>query len=454
MVWIPREQFEEEIKTLKKSISKYGRLFYPPTNNFNSNSVNTRSCYFQKQHELKHETRLGVHLDYSKEDSFLKSVTVELLFSKTQRKIINKWMLAFRYMYNETLRVIKKRYYNGQKTIINFRTLRNSIVKSIKQYTIKKFTIKIGNKNIKPNAHMLDDAIKLVCASYKSAFSNLRNGHITHFRIRYWRQKKSKLMIKLEKTCFNNNTICKNIFGSLVKIKHNYGGHINLSNITHDCTIQWNRKNNKYYLFIPQDLNTIVDNNTHNYVGIDPGCRTFLTCYSKTHINEFTINKKKYRRLFNLIDRMDNSDKPSRIKKRWRIKRYEKLKNLTNETHWKIINNLVQDHRYIFIGNMSVKSIISNKNSVLSDMEKRICNQMAYYKFGQRLLYKCMTKKKCGRIIHEAYTTKMCCKCKTIKEDLGGNSKYYCEVCDRTIMRDLNGAINIALKGVYKLERE
>jgi len=108
---------------------------------------------------------------------------------------------------------------------------------------------------------------------------------------------------------------------------------------------------------------------------------------------------------------------------------------------------MTKNYKFILIGNMSTKRIISKNNS-LDKMSKRIVNTYNLYKFRERLKYKCYitsTKYKC---VDERYTSKMCSNCGNLHQNLGSNKVYNCENCKITLDRDLNGARCILLKSM------
>lgn len=95
---------------------------------------------------------------------------------------------------------------------------------------------------------------------------------------------------------------------------------------------------------------------------------------------------------------------------------------------------------------MSVKSIVNNKNSNLNKMTKRIAYVLSFYKFKERLKYKCLLNN-CNYLeVNEKYTSKMCSNCCTYNETLGSNKIFNCSNCNITIDRDLNGSRNICFK--------
>ena len=67
-------------------------------------------------------------------------------------------------------------------------------------------------------SHMLDGAIKLACASYKSAFSNFKNGHIRHFNIRYLKKNKKSHIFDIEKVYFNETSFYSSFLGKVLTV--------------------------------------------------------------------------------------------------------------------------------------------------------------------------------------------------------------------------------------------
>lgn len=455
-------KFVNEIKVLRKSINKYSYLCTKPLTNFTLNNINSTDNYTHLHKDFKNPCHLALTRNFDKDTTYTQAYKVQVLFSNYQKRIINNWMEASRRMYNATLYYYKDRRFNDKKSTYDYKKIRTYHLNKIKQNIIDTSTIKIKNKkvknkkikykHIKPLSHMLDATIKLACSNYKSALTNLRNGNIKHFRIRYWKQNKSQISIELEKTCFGKKeTFCERSLGRKIDITHDYKVDLKLSKIKETCRLIHNRTENKYYLYIPKERDVNIQRNTNNYVGIDPGFRTFMTCFSKTSIDKFEIDKSKYIRIFNLIDRTENNPYiPMKKKMEVRCKRMHKISNITDAIHWKLINYIVNANRYIFIGDMSVKDIISKQNKILTRMEKRIGNAMKYYQFRQRLEYKCITKGKYYSTVNEIMTSKMCTRCTKIKRDLRGQEIYNCTRCDTQIDRDSQGALNIALKGIYK----
>ena len=125
----------------------------------------------------------------------------------------------------------------------------------------------------------------------------------------------------------------------------------------------------------------------------------------------------------------------------------KKIKNYINELHWKTINYLTKNYEIIFIGNMSSKKIISNENH-LNKMTKRITQAYSFYKFKERLKYKCFTTNTKYKLVDESYTSKICSNCGSVNEELGNKKIFNCSICKIVMDRDTNGSRNILLKGL------
>jgi len=123
---------------------------------------------------------------------------------------------------------------------------------------------------------------------------------------------------------------------------------------------------------------------------------------------------------------------------------------MVDDMHWKSINYLVNNYNNLLMGNMSTRSIVSNKhNNKLHPMTKRIAMLMKLYVFKQRLQYKCKLNKIGYKEIDEAYTSKCCSNCGLLNNKLGTLKKYKCQACNQKLDRDVNGAINILINGIY-----
>ena len=77
---------------------------------------------------------------------------------------------------------------------------------------------------------------------------------------------------------------------------------------------------------------------------------------------------------------------------------------------------------------------------------KRLLYLFSYYKFKEKIQFKCKEYGTNIVIVDESYTSKTCTKCGNLHKTLGSNKTYNCKKCNMVIDRDVNGARNILLK--------
>ncbi|NQV78708.1 MAG: transposase [Lutibacter sp.] len=423
---------QETINKIKILIKKYNNkvpLNDIPINNF----IQTNSWFdIKESNQFDHinQFKFNKLVDNNK---IIKCKKVILIPTIKQKKLLLGWLNSVRIMYNDTIRYIKYRYWNNMKTTTSFISLRKEL-RSKKLNLIKIYDTP---------THILDSGIKLASISYKSAFTNCRNGNIKHFNIRYLKEKKDTHIMGIEQQYFSKNTICVRKLGKKLLNKSN----ISYDEINKDCKLHYCKLNNKFTLLVPveQPKYERVENN--DYISIDPGVRTFLTGLSNN--NHFEICNNMYVESKKILKKIDKSEKyikdNKKCKNRCRLLR-NKLKNKITDLHWKSINYLInQNKNTIIIGKWSTKSCISRKGS-LNKMLKRVCSSLRYYDFLQKLDYKSKCHNINLKIQDEAYTSKLCSVCGKINNKLGSSKVFKCTNCNLLYDRDMNSCRNILMR--------
>lgn len=338
----------------------------------------------------------------------------------------------------------------NNKFKLNYCNIRTYFLKDKRNEIIKNCKSNIINKNIKIKTHILDCSIKIACSNYQSAITNFDNGNIKHFRIRYWKDKRSTRVIEIENCYFTKNSLCPSIFGDIIGYIKNGNKKINFNfnDIKKSCKLHYDKKIKEYLLFIPKSINNIKSSDKrNNIIGIDPGLRTFMTCLSENEIIEIcNIKKSKLEKLINKKIKLGkikiNNIKVKKLKKNTN----KRIKGLVDELHWKSIKFLTDNYKNILIGDLSTKGIVCNNNFVLREYNKQLAYALSFFKYRERLSYKCLIKD-CNYIkVNEYYTSKTCSLCSYYKEDLGSNKVYNCNNCNSILDRDVNGCRNIILK--------
>jgi putative transposase len=226
----------------------------------------------------------------------------------------------------------------------------------------------------------------------------------------------------------------------------------NMPETTNVSKIIYNIKDRKYYFVVNKRVEIKEQQTEKKVISIDPGIRTFLTGISENECIKIGSNlQEKIRPYLERIDKINRKEGnkyviPNKRRKNRENQINRKMKNIIDDFHWKIINFLTNKYSMILIGDMSSKSISSNRTGNMYEMTKRIGLKMGLYTFRERLKYKCHCKRIKYRMIRENYTSKMCSCCGKINEKLGGKKIYDCKKCGMIMDRDLNGARNIYLK--------
>ncbi len=73
---------------------------------------------------------------------------------------------------------------------------------------------------------------------------------------------------------------------------------------------------------------------------------------------------------------------------------------------------------------------------------------LAHGKFLQRLKTKALEKSVKIHIVNEAYTTRTCCLCSHIQNDIKAKKKWKCSNCNTEHLRDTNATINMFYKNI------
>ena len=121
-----------------------------------------------------------------------------------------------------------------------------------------------------------------------------------------------------------------------------------------------------------------------------------------------------------------------------------KKEHIVDELHWKTINNIISSNDVIFYGDIKSHNIVKKgKNKSLN----KNFNDLKFYVFRERLLYKASLNSKMVIKINEAFTTKTCSCCGTMK-DVGSSKTYDCDYCKAVLDRDFNASKNILMKGI------
>jgi IS605 OrfB family transposase len=298
-------------------------------------------------------------------------------------------------------------------------------------------------------AGAVDDVVK----AYDSAFTNFKKGNIKFFNMEYRKKDANNSSILISKQMFKieNNRIklTKSYFDKedlFIKI-----GNKTLKknkNIVIENDARLVKQKNKFYLQVPISIKQQEFKKPINYCGIDPGIRTFMTCFGNNGCFEYKHNKILLDKLNKKIYYLKQMRSLIIHNKRISLNKLETKKiNIINEVHWKTINSILSLNDVILYGDIKSHNIVGkSKNSKLN----QDFNDLKFYSFKQRLLYKASFYNKMVVMVNEAYTTKTCSCCGTINNNVGSSEIFNCTKCNKSVGRDVNAAKNILLKGIIK----
>jgi hypothetical protein len=91
----------------------------------------------------------------------------------------------------------------------------------VKNELIKESQIKSIQSNTKIYTHIMDYAIKQLSTNINSVITNLNNGNIKKFRIKFWKHNRPSKTIEIEKQYIKNQKVCFPILGN---VKYEYNG--------------------------------------------------------------------------------------------------------------------------------------------------------------------------------------------------------------------------------------
>jgi putative transposase len=441
-------------------------------------------------------------------DNLLKSLKIRLKINVKQRNMFDEWFNTSNYVYNRTVSCIndgelinfynlrdklvtentkknnieyvsiqnnmkiyrkdKKKHYNlltkiPKNDIVNITAVNLLIQTAEENFQEEKEKLKTIKRDLKSSKNdeiqewetntpkdIRAGAVNDVCKAYKTGFANLVLGNIKHFRLGFRRKEKPNKCLLLPHCFIKNNdgilSIAPTYLQNDSKIsmgKKTIKKHRNLV-IEHDCRLV--KQKNEYWLIVPIHVVITEKKTPINYCGIDPGTKTFMTCFGNNGCIEYKYKKNVLQQLDKRISYLTDRRRTNRGRVHKKsINRLEKRKeNLINELHWKTINNLLKMNDFIFYGDIKSHGIVKNgKNHTLNTD----INNLKFYKFKQRLLFKSIERGKNVFEVKEHYTTQTCSFCGSMYRP-GLSRVYECKNCEKHIGRDVNAAKNILMKGI------
>ena len=217
-----------------------------------------------------------------------------------------------------------------------------------------------------------------------------------------------------------------------------------------------------YFLCLPREVPPKSESQAprahHSTVALDPGVRTFQTCYDADgEIIEWgKDDMKQLFQLCHLADRLQGRIKQAKGTKRRRrrlawLRLLERIRNMVNESHKKLATFLCENYRIVLIPKFETQRMVRRRDRKLNSKTARGMCTWAHFRFRQRLNEKAELYPWCKVIeCDEAFTSKTCGGCGHIHAKLGSSKTFICPKCGYEADRDGSASRNILLRYLTK----
>jgi putative transposase len=387
---------------------------------------------------------------------------ITLYPTKEQRDKLNGWFIETTRVYNKCVDVYRK-----DSTFFD---------KGYMKCKLEIFDEMYGESKKPCPYDILTDEVRIFCSNLKSCRTNMANGNIQKYEMKYKSFKRKNHCIFVPKTSVKDNFIYKTHLGKIE-------GMDNVK-VESDCRINYIRDKNRYELITNVYENKKIEKDVkEKVVALDPGEKIFMAYYSENRFGKigYDIRKKileqekgirKWQR--KLSKENINNKRKKKIIGIIRNK-YSKIKNIVKELHNKTALYLCKNYDRIMIPifetqNMVKKERMTKKDfnkikeeegeEVMKEVVKKIykkrrlngrvkftLNMLSHYKFRQHLINKSEEYGCEVMIVTEEYTSKACTCCGGISDKYNRRMKE-CEHCKYKIDRDINGSRNILIKNL------
>lgn len=391
-----------------------------------------------------------------------KLVTADTKSLYTHNKIIKNYIKKISYEKSELNRRVKKLEKMEDKSKkIEIAELKSKIARLGKLIKQEKDDLGVVMKDLPLQKNPLiydfelvtpkdirDSAVARCCSAIKSGLTNLQNGNIKFFNMKYKKKTEPRQSIELTKKLISirNGTvkICPSRFETdkFIKMngKKNCKKYRNLV-INHNCDLV--REKNEFWLHVASDLAEEEAVPIENFCGVDPGVRTFATTYNKDGSSTEYLQKQEFLNRLNMKIKSLKLLRGRHVKKKAFNNIEKKKSNFTDHVHWNVINDLLNKNDLVFMGDIKSHGIVKDSNI---HWLNQMFNDLKFYKFKQRLQFKSSVKKKIVILVNEAYTSQGCSNCGSLYK-IKSSKVYKCKNCLQIFDRDTNSAKNILMKG-------
>lgn len=353
-----------------------------------------------------------------------KRLQIKIYPTKEQEILLNKHIIAYRYLYNLCLEY-KIYLYNYHKINISGFEMQSEIFDIIKETA--------WLKNLK--IECLRQAALDVADSFKKFYKG--NGFP-----KFKSKKTSKNSFTSNQTISIKNNKLK-WFKQKIKFRTSkeYTKSLSLNEIK-QCTFIKEKDGTWFASCLIKDNNLTELPFKTKKIGIDLGLTHFITTSEGEFINIPNFFKDSEYKLKKIQRKFSKSKKGGENREKLRIKlakHYKKVYNQRQHFFHQISNKLIFENQEIHIENLKVKNMLKNKK-----LSKAI-TRVSWTIFKNILKYKCIWYNR-DLIELDTYfpSSKLCSNCGNKKKELTLLDRIYnCENCGFSCDRDINAAKNL-----------
>jgi putative transposase len=382
-----------------------------------------------------------------------------------QAALLTKWIGAARWTYNHCLALVDE---CGMAR--NEKTLRAAAIRSDSP------ALRENPWLVETPDDIRDEAMRDLLKAYKTCFSQLGSKRIKTFKCKFRSKKDPSQTITLKSRVFTETKKDGKTFLRLFMRRAGVDPRIRGMEgvpfpLAHDARLQRTRLG-QWFLITQTDIKPgfrlragpkimplAPTHRKRRIVAIDPGVRTFAACYDADGLYwEFGAgDMQKLYRLGHAYDDLQSRWTKEKAARRYRMKRaglriLQRMRNLTDDMHWKIAATLCPVYDEILLPRFETSQMVEKVNSK-TGKKRCIGSKTARAMLTWRhWMFRCRLKSKAEeygtRITDctEEYTSKTCGRCGRVKWNLGGAKRYTCKGCGLAVDRDFNGARNILMK--------
>lgn len=413
-------------------------------------SVQGRIDKIKNKYEDTPAEKSIIKLEKEVKDELLRSKRLKLTPDDVERRIIEEWIGASRFIYNQCVREYK-RVFHGVTPMPSMTNVFRPHMRDFVDLKVKRKNKWLSAVPGNVIRHAIEDFVKAWDSNIAKKFKRLKKGENFSFDM-HFRSKKYAVQETISVNARDYNASVKGAFGFLKYIRCTEGPLPR--NVDHEIKISRTRSG-AFYMSIPYKP-TLGQCKGYDVIALDPGERTFMTGYDTGGViiewgagdmKDILYRLKHADRLRSEIAN-EESHQRRRRKRKAMLKIFRKIRERVSYLHKRMCAFLTRVYKCILLPEFETSKMTQRKmGRALTCTSVRKLLTWGHYRFRQLLIAKVEATLGCTLVIcNEHHTTKTCGACGALDHNLGGSKTYACAECGYVADRDANAARNILLR--------